>query len=91
MTIKENENIYSALLKNKCDWDSFYSAADLIINKLKVQFHQKINDFDSKYWDFKFLGMEFVLHYHEMTKELDIYTDKKNGKEVLEHLINKLY
>ena len=91
MKITENERIYSALLEDKCDWEAFYGTADLIENKLKIQFHQKIDDFDSKYWDFKFLNKEFILHYHEMTEELDIFTDKKNGKEILKQLVNKLY
>jgi hypothetical protein len=90
MEIQESERIFSAIIKEDCKWTDFYATAENIKLKLRVDFKEKVNDFDSKYWDFIYQGRKFVLHYHEMLGDVEIYTDKSNGKECLQLILTDL-
>lgn len=87
MEIKENERKYISVLVADCKWEEFYSEADRVERKLRTKFTDKIDDFDSQYWHFLYIDTDFVLHYHERIGDVEVFTDKKNGKDKLIKLL----
>ena len=53
-----------AIIDDDCEFEKFYSVADVLSNQFNLIFSNKLNDFDSLYWDFKYKGSELVLHYN---------------------------
>ncbi len=90
INLSENGTVIIATIWEDCDWDKFDLLADELTTKLNVKFTEKVNDFDSKYWHFDFYNTDFVLHYHELDRDVGIYTDKENGTNKLNELLQKL-
>jgi hypothetical protein len=47
-----------------CDYDKFYSIAELIKKQLGIIFINKIDGFDSLFWDFEFNNQLYNLDYN---------------------------
>ncbi len=47
-----------------CEWQDFYSFADLLMEKLQINYIKKLDDFDSCYWDFVYKNSVMTVHYH---------------------------
>lgn len=50
--------------KERGGFDQFYDIADLLTDKLQVNFTNKIDDLNTSYWDFNFKGHKLTLHYN---------------------------
>lgn len=81
--LPENGTIIIATIWEGVDWDKFNLLASELTTKLNVKFTEKVDDFDSKYWHFNFHNTDFVLHYHELSGDVEIYTDQENGRNKL--------
>ena len=53
-----------AIIDDDCGFEKFYSVADVLSNYFNLTFSNKLNDFDTIYWDFEYKGNELVLHYN---------------------------
>lgn len=53
-----------AIIDDDCEFEKFYSVADVLSNYFNLTFSNKLNDFDTLYWDFEYKGTELVLHYN---------------------------
>lgn len=53
-----------AIIDDDCELSKFYSVADLLLSEFNLTFSNKINDFDTLYWDFEYKGNDLVLHYN---------------------------
>lgn len=53
-----------AIIDDDCESEKFYSVADVLSNHYNLTFSNKLNDFDTLYWDFEYKGNELVLHYN---------------------------
>lgn len=53
-----------AIIDNDCEFNKFYSVADLLSSDFYITFTKKLNDFDTFYWDFEYKSSNLVLHYN---------------------------
>lgn len=53
-----------SIIDDYCEFEKFYSVADVLSNHFNLTFSNKVNDFDTLYWDFEYKGNELVLHYN---------------------------
>lgn len=53
-----------AIIDDDCEYGKFYKAADLLSNHFNLTFSNKLNDFDTLYWDFEYKGNLLILHYN---------------------------
>lgn len=53
-----------AIFDDDCEFEKFYSVADVLSNNFNLTFSNKLNEFDTLYWDFEYKGSELVLHYN---------------------------
>ena len=53
-----------AIIDDDCEFSKFYSVADLLSSEFNLTFSNKLNDFDTLYWDFEYKGNDLVLHYN---------------------------
>lgn len=53
-----------SIIYENCDFDKFYTAADILKNNFNVQFTNKLNDFDTLYWDFLIDSNCLTLYYN---------------------------
>lgn len=52
------------MLSRNCDQIEFYNVATKIENLLRITFFNKINDFDSLFWDFQYRDTVLTLHFN---------------------------
>jgi hypothetical protein len=53
-----------AIIDDDCEFSKFYTIANLITSEFHLTFSNKLDDFDTLYWDFKYKGNALVLHYN---------------------------
>lgn len=53
-----------AIIYDDCEFSKVYAIADLLSNDFKITFSNKLNDFDTLYWDFEYKGSNLVLYYN---------------------------
>lgn len=53
-----------AIIDDDCEFSKFYTVADLLSSEFNLTFSNKLNDFDTLYWDFEYKGNDLVLHYN---------------------------
>lgn len=63
LTLRNEYGNMEAVIEENCGFDAFYDMAELLSEKLHVNFTNKIDDLDSSYWDFNFQGQKLTLHY----------------------------
>jgi hypothetical protein len=52
------------VLNSNCGWETFYQTVTLLESLVGPSFTEKVNDFDSAYWSFSYLGSILTLHYN---------------------------
>lgn len=61
----ENEKGWNgAIIDRNCDFEKFYYVADLMQREFDIKFSDKLNDFDTLYWDFSYKENLLTLHYN---------------------------
>ena len=53
-----------AIIDDDCELSKFYTVADLLSGVFNLTFSNKLDDFDTLYWDFEYKGNNLVLHYN---------------------------
>lgn len=53
-----------AIIDDDCEFRNFYTIADLLSSGFNLTFSNKLDDFDTLYWDFEYKGNNLVLHYN---------------------------
>lgn len=53
-----------AIIDDDCGYEKFYTCADLLEKNFNLTFTKKLDDFDTLYWDFEYLGSKLTLHYN---------------------------
>jgi len=64
LTLRNEFGCTEAVIAENCGFDKFYKVADLLAEKIKIKFTNKIDDSDTSYWDFLFKGHKLTLHYN---------------------------
>ena len=64
LTLRNDYGCTEAVIAENCGFDKFYKVADLLVDKIKIKFTNKIDDSDTSYWDFIFKGHKLTLHYN---------------------------
>ena len=64
MKVEKHKSWFVVILDDDCEFARFYEFADLVESKFGLQFNNRLNDFDSLYWDFKFNGSALILYYN---------------------------
>jgi hypothetical protein len=64
LTLKSDHGCTEAILFESCPQEKFFHIADLMTDFFKISFINKLDDFDSLYWDFKYKGYRLILHYN---------------------------
>ncbi|MBN8703794.1 MAG: hypothetical protein J0M08_12070 [Bacteroidetes bacterium] len=83
VTIEKSDDFVEAKFEDVKEFEEFYKLADTICDKLKSSFVNKVDDFDSLYWEFLYSGVRFILHYNTYLG-ISIYPHKSQqvtGKE----------
>jgi hypothetical protein len=65
------------IINDNCEFDDFYSFAGQLKNKLKIRYYNKLDDYDSLWYDFDFEGRKLTLHYN-IYFGISIYPQKGN-------------
>ena len=64
MNIVQSDQNLEITFEETDEFEDFYKVADYIKFKLKIEYSEKINDFDSLYWLFDYCDVKFILHYY---------------------------
>jgi len=92
MRLEQSEYGYTQIvISDNCEFDDFYSYADLLKNKLQVNYLNRLDDFDTLYWTFLFDGTSFDLSYNVFLG-INIYPSKGFRSSAEENeLVKKLF
>jgi len=52
------------IIDNDCEFDKFYKIAEVLQTNFNLTFTNKLNDFDTLYWDFDYKHSSLVLFYN---------------------------
>jgi hypothetical protein len=64
MKLKDNPiGFKEIVVSDSCDFEEFYLYAEKLKNHLDIVYTKQIDDFDSLYWQFIFVGSVMVLSY----------------------------
>lgn len=64
MKIEIHKGWTEAIIDDDCGYEKFYKCAHLLEKNFNLIFTQKLDDFDTLYWDFEYLGSKLTLHYN---------------------------
>ena len=64
LTLRNDYGCTEAVIAENCGFDKFYKVADLLAERIKIRFTNKIDDSDTSYWDFLYRGHKLTLHYN---------------------------
>jgi hypothetical protein len=70
-------NVTELVINDSCGYDYFYSFADKLSKTLSIKYTNKLDDYDSLFWDFKYDSTKLVLHYN-IYLGVSIYHSKGN-------------
>lgn len=90
ITVASTKELFDLLILENVEWDDFHRTAKILENKLSCSIDYRIEDFDSKYWDFSFNERKFTLHYHAMVGNVEILTEIKNGTIDLQSIYDQI-
>ena len=57
-------NVTELVVLEKCGYNEFYSFARKMENVLLIKYKKKIDDYDTLWWDFDYIGNELTLKYN---------------------------
>jgi hypothetical protein len=64
LKIYSDKGYNEVVIKDDCDFDTFYKVAHFLETEFKIEFSRKLNDLDSNYWDFIYKEQELTLYYN---------------------------
>ena len=64
LKIEKQKGWTEAIIDDDCGYEKFYTSADLLEKNFNLTFTKKLDDFDTLYWDFEYLGSKLTLHYN---------------------------
>ena len=88
----EEDKFFNAELLRDSNWTIFQLIADELSETFKVQWKQKVDGFDQRYWDFEFKGALLTLHLEHFLG-ISIFVEKthpdiEKARQVLEEIGN---
>ena len=75
LTLRTDFGCTEAVIEDDCGLKRFYEVANILSDDLKINFQNKLDDFDSLMWDFSYQGYALTLHYNIYTG-ISIYPRK---------------
>ena len=99
LLLRTSSGSTEAVISDEGSLRDFYHVANILTQDFAVLFHEKLDDFDTIYWDFKFKNRALTLHYN-IYNGITIFPTKikdagsKDNKAVVELaglLENKLF
>ena len=75
LTLRTDFGCTEAVIEDDCGLKRFYEVANILADDLKINFQNKLDDFDSLMWDFSYQGHALTLHYNIYTG-ISIYPRK---------------
>jgi hypothetical protein len=75
LTLRTDFGCTEAVIEDDCGLKRFYEVANILSDDLKINFQNKLDDFDSLMWDFSYQGHALTLHYNIYTG-ISIYPRK---------------
>lgn len=64
LKVEKQKGWTEAIIDDDCGYEKFYKSADLLEKNFNLTFTKKRDDFDTLFWDFKYLGSKLTLHYN---------------------------
>ena len=77
ITVRFN-NVTELIIKDNSEYEFFYSFAEKLSQTLPIKYHNKLDDYDSLYWDFNYNSNKLTLHYN-IYLGVSIFHDKGNA------------
>lgn len=92
MKLKDNPIGFKEIVViESCDFEEFYLYAEKLKKKLNIVYTKQIDDFDSLYWQFIFVGSIMVLSYDTFLG-ISIYPqDGKKSTAIDNQRIEEIY
>ena len=84
LKIEKEKGWNEAIIDGNCDFDKFYYVAEILEKDFNIKFTDKLNDFDTIYWDFSYNGNLLTLHYN-IYLGVSIYPGKLKQATALEN------
>ena len=75
LTLRTDFGCTEAVIDDDCGLKRFYEVANILADELKINFLNKLDDFDSLMWEFTYHGHALTLHYNIYTG-ISIYPRK---------------
>ena len=75
LTLRTDFGCTEAVIDDDCGLKRFYEVANILSDELKINFLNKLDDFDSLMWEFTYRGHALTLHYNIYTG-ISIYPRK---------------
>ena len=79
-------NVTELAINDNCEYAFFYSFADQLAKALATKYTNKLDDYDSLFWDFKYKNTSLILHYN-IYLGVSIYHSKGNKASTEENEI----
>ena len=90
ITLNTTGKLFNYVLCDNSEWEDFLRYSEKIRTQLNTNFAEKIDDLDSKYWDFHFNNKVFTLHFNSMVGDVKLLTDRSNGTTEFQELLKQL-
>jgi hypothetical protein len=75
LTLRTDFGCTEAIIDDDCGLKRFYEVANILSDDLEIKFQNKLDDFDTLTWDFRYNGTILTLHYNIYTG-ISIYPRK---------------
>ncbi len=75
LTLRTDFGCTEAIIDDDCGLKRFYEVANILSDDLEIKFQNKLDDFDTLTWDFRYNGFTLTLHYNIYTG-ISIYPRK---------------
>ena len=62
--IETDKGWTEVILDDNCNYNKFYLAAVILEKDFQIEFSDKLDDFDSLYWEFTYKESALMLHYN---------------------------
>lgn len=91
MELLNSKGYNKIIVCDGCDQSLFYQLADKLEEKLKVVFLDRVQDFGSLFWDFRYEQSVMTLHYNNYLGISISPSQYENASEVDNNLIRNLF
>lgn len=90
LKIQTNNGYTEVVIDGDCLFGKFYAVAGILETSFHVTFTEKLNNFDTAYWDFVYVGYKLTLHYIVYVGVSIFPTDLKNASVADNEAVLKL-